>query len=86
MYNLLTDIIKNYENYKSIPEAINIRFIQNNFQLSKLILTYQRFKIFFTYEDFANYFYSSYNYEIISDESFPLIGNFNTYLDKLNIS
>lgn len=70
MYNLLCDIMKNYENHKSIPEAIDLKYIKENFSLSKLILTYQRYKIFFTYEDFANYFYTSYTDEMINDYNY----------------
>ena len=84
MYNLLCDIMKNYENHKSIPEAIDLKYIKENFPLSKLILTYQRYKIFFTYEDFSNYFYTSYTDEPIDD--YPEIEEFTSKLTKINIT
>jgi hypothetical protein len=52
--------------------------------LAKLILTYQRYKIFFTYEDFSNYFYNAYNNKIINDDNYPLINHFVSKLDKIN--
>ena len=86
MYNLLADIMKNYENHKLIPEATDLKYIKENFPLSKLILTYQRYKIFFTYEDFSNYFYTSYNNEIINQDNYPIIFEFNLKLHKINYS
>lgn len=84
MYNLLSDIMKNYENNKLIPEATDLKYIKENFPLSKLILTYQRYKIFFTYEDFANYFNTSYNNEIIDEYNYPFVDNFISNLSKIN--
>ena len=84
IYNLLSDIIKNYENHKIIPEATNIQYIKANFPLSKLILTYQRYKIFFTYEDFSTYFYTSYNNETINHSNYSLVSNFELKLNKIN--
>jgi hypothetical protein len=86
MYNLLIDIIKNYENHKSIPETIDIKYIKNNFPLSKIILTYQRYKIFFTYEDFANYFLTSYENKDINDNNYPLVYNLKLKLNKISYS
>jgi hypothetical protein len=63
MYDLFKDIIKNYENHNIIEDACNKEYIKNNFPLHKIILTYQRYKIFFTYEDFSEYFYNSYYFD-----------------------
>lgn len=81
MYNLFSDIIKNYEKHKNIPEAIDIKCIKKNFPLSKMILTYQRYKIFFTYEDFSKYFFDSYN---IDDIDIISITKFKENLNKIN--
>ena len=86
MYNLLCDIMKNYENHKLIPEAYDLKYIKENFPLSKLILTYQRYKIFFTYEDFANYFFTSYTDEEIDDENYPEIDNLYPNITSISYS
>ena len=76
--------MKNYENHKAIPEAIDLKYIKENFPLAKIILTYQRYKIFFTYEDFSNYFYTSYTDEPIDECTYPEIEEFTSKLEKIN--
>jgi len=70
MYNYYLSIIKNYDKFKTKHnEKLELLNIKNKYSIDTVLQNYQKFKIFFTFEDFKKDFEYIFDKKIKSTQS-----------------
>lgn len=87
MYGFINEIIKTYNTQYNTESKIFIKHdqIQSTFNKNKIISNYQKYKIFFTFDDIENY-YNDINNRSIETIDCTINSEFDDEIDSNNIS